>query len=119
MRFLRFADIVVKGGIAVTGTDNANKSNKKLTFNNNAPLRSCIPKTNNTFMDNAGCFDIVMPICNLWQIFYHIRSIIEMKWMIMWMKIMMLVIIGQITTRQQQVNLLSIRQKWKFVGVNK
>ena len=35
------------------------------------------------------------------------------------MKIMMLVIIGQITTRQQQVNLLSIRQKWKFVGVNK
>ena len=30
--------IVVKGRISVTGTNNANKRNKKLTFKNNAPF---------------------------------------------------------------------------------
>ena len=37
--------IVVKGIINVTGADNANRKNKKLTFKNNAPLISCIHKT--------------------------------------------------------------------------
>ena len=32
------AYIVVKGRISVTGTNNANRRNKKLTFKNNAPF---------------------------------------------------------------------------------
>ena len=39
--------------------------NKKLTFKNNAPLRSCISKINNTFVDNAENLDIVIPMYNL------------------------------------------------------
>ena len=58
------AYIVVKGRIIVTGDINANK-NKKLTFKNNAPFRSCISKINNAFVDNAKDLDIVMPMYNL------------------------------------------------------
>ena len=47
------AYIVAKGGISVTGTNNANRRNKKLTFKKNASLSSCKTKTNNTFVDNA------------------------------------------------------------------
>ena len=36
------AYIAVKGRISVTGIDNANRRNKKLTLKNNAPFRSCI-----------------------------------------------------------------------------
>ena len=36
------SDIVVKGKISVTGNDNANRRNKKLIVNDNAPFRSCI-----------------------------------------------------------------------------
>ena len=36
------AYIAVKGRIGATGIDNANRRNKKLTFKNNAPFRSCI-----------------------------------------------------------------------------
>ena len=54
------AHIVVKGIISITGTENANKRNKKLTFKNNAPFRSCTSKINNTFIDNAEELDIVM-----------------------------------------------------------
>ena len=35
---------VVKGRTSVTGTDNANRRNKKLTFQNNASFKSCISK---------------------------------------------------------------------------
>ena len=38
------AYVVLKWRITVTGTDNANKRNKKLTFKSNAPFRSCIYK---------------------------------------------------------------------------
>ena len=38
------------------------KRNKKLTFENNAPFRSCISKINNTFIDNTEDFDIVIPM---------------------------------------------------------
>ena len=41
------------------------KINKKLTFKNNVPFRSCISKVNNTFVDNAKNLDIVMPMYNL------------------------------------------------------
>ena len=45
--------IVVKRRISITGADNVNRRNKKLTFTSNAPFRSCISKINNTFIDNA------------------------------------------------------------------
>ena len=56
----RDAYIVVKGRISVTGTNAANRRNKKLTFKNNAPFRSCISKIKNTFIDNAKNLDTVM-----------------------------------------------------------
>ena len=36
------AYIVVKGRIGVRGTNDANRTNKKLTFKNNAPFRTFI-----------------------------------------------------------------------------
>ena len=59
------AYIVVKEKTSVTGANNAEKRNRKLTFKNNAPFRSCISKTNSTFVDNAGDLDIAMPMYNL------------------------------------------------------
>ena len=56
---------VVKGRISVTGADNANRRNKKLTLKNNASIRSCILKTNNTFIGNAEDLDNVMLIYNI------------------------------------------------------
>ena len=47
------------------GTDNANKINEKLAFQNNAPFRPFISKINNTLINKAKDLDIVMPICNL------------------------------------------------------
>ena len=55
----------MKRGISVRGTNNANTRNKKLTFKNNAPFRSCISKISNTFIDNAEDLDIVMSMHNL------------------------------------------------------
>ena len=57
--------IVVKGKISVRGTNDANKRNKRLTFKNNAPFRSCLLKINDTFIDNAEDLDIVIPMYNL------------------------------------------------------
>ena len=59
------AYIVVKEIISVTGTNANNRRNKKLTFNNNAPFRSCISKINSPFIDNAEYLDIVMAMYNL------------------------------------------------------
>ena len=64
------AFIVIKRRISVAGNNLANRMNKKLTFKNNTPFRSCVSKINNTFIDNAEDLDIVMPIY---------RIIIEMK----------------------------------------
>ena len=50
------SNFVVKRRISVTGTNNANRRNKKLTFKNNAPFRSCITKINKTFIDNKEDF---------------------------------------------------------------
>ena len=61
------AYIVVKRRVSVTGNNAANRRNKKLTFKNNAPFRSCISKINNTFIDKAEDLDIVMPMYNLLQ----------------------------------------------------
>ena len=59
------ACIVVKERISVTGTNDANRRNKKLTFKNNSPFRSCMKKISNTFVDSAEDIDIVMPMYNL------------------------------------------------------
>ena len=59
------AFIVVKEIISVSGTNNASKRDKKLTFNKNVPFRSCISKVNNTVIDNAENLDIVIPMYNL------------------------------------------------------
>ena len=55
------AYIVVKAGTSVTGTNVANRRNKKLIFKNKAPFSLCISKINNTFIEN------VMPMYKLWQ----------------------------------------------------
>ena len=59
------AYIVVKGTITAAGTADANKRNKKLNLKNIAPFRSCLPKINNTFVDNAKDLTIVLPMHNL------------------------------------------------------
>ena len=52
----------VKKRISITGTDNANRKNDAF---NDAPFRSCIPKINSTFVDNAEDINIVVPMYNL------------------------------------------------------
>ena len=59
------AYIVLKRKIGVTGNNNANRRNKRLTFKNNALFRSRIPKIHNKFIDNAEDLDIVMLMYNL------------------------------------------------------
>ena len=59
------AYIALKGRISVTGTNNANRRNKKLTFKNNAPFRLSTSKLNNIFIDNAEDLDFVMQVYNL------------------------------------------------------
>ena len=55
--------IVVKATITVDGkNDNNKKIEKKLSFKNNDPFRSCISKINNTFIKNAKDLDIDMPM---------------------------------------------------------
>ena len=57
--------IVVKGRITVEGENESKTRNKKLIYKNNSPFWSCISRINNTFIDNAKDFDIVMPMYNL------------------------------------------------------
>ena len=81
--------IVLKGRISVASTNNANKTNKKLTFKNNSPFRSCISKINSSFIDIAEDLDIIM----LMYYLLENRDNYSMK-------------VGSydITTRQQQEN---------------
>ena len=48
----------------VEGDNDTKARNKKLVFKNNYPFRSCISKTNNTFVENAKDLDIIMPMHN-------------------------------------------------------
>ena len=57
--------IALKGIITIIGTNNANRGNKKLTFKNNAPFRSCILKIINTFIDKTEDLDIFMSMYNM------------------------------------------------------
>ena len=65
------AYILVKGTITITGKgdDDAVKRlderDKGVTFKNCAPCTKCISRINNTDIDNAQDFDIVMPMYNL------------------------------------------------------
>ena len=60
--------ILVKGTIAITGAEDdaaarrADERNKEVTFKNFAPFTKYISRINNTDIDNAHDFDIVMPI---------------------------------------------------------
>ena len=90
--------IVVKGRISVAGTNNDSRRNKKPTFGNNDPLRTCILKTNNIFIDKANDLDIAMPIYNLLEYSdnYSMKVsgiVIEMKAMMKRMKMLIQVII--------------------------
>ena len=76
--------IIVEKEISVTCTNNANKIDKKITFKNNAPFRSCISQINNAFADNAKYLDIVMPMCNVWHpegcgVIIEVRSIMHVE----------------------------------------
>ena len=51
--------IVLKTRIITTDTHNDNIRNKKLTFKNSTPIRLCIPKINNTFIEDADVVDFV------------------------------------------------------------
>ena len=111
------AYIVVKERISVTVTDAANRRNKKVTFKNNASFRLCVSKINDTLVYNAEDLDVVIPVYNLSEYSeiysmtsWSLRNFIEMKETVLLMKIMIQIIIEQITTKQQQINLLSIWQ---------
>ena len=57
--------IAVKIRITVRDTNDASRLSKNVIFKNNAPLRSCISKINNTFIEIAQDLHIVMPMYNL------------------------------------------------------
>ena len=57
--------IIVKGEVTVTGGSNNSRKNRSLAFKNNVPFIGCISKINNVLIENAGDFDIVMPMYNL------------------------------------------------------
>ena len=100
------AYIVVKERISVTGTNAANRRNKKVTFKNNASFRLCISKINSTLVYNAEDLDVVIPMYNLSEYSeiysmtsWNLRDFIEMKETVLLMKIMIQIIIEQITTK--------------------
>ena len=63
--------ILVKGTITITGegaddaAERADERDKGVTFKNCPPFTKCISRINNTNIDNAHDFDIVMPMYNL------------------------------------------------------
>ena len=100
------AYIVVKERISVTVTDAANRRNKKVTFKNNASFRLCVSKINDTLVYNVEDLDVVIPMYNLSEYSeiysmtsWNLRDFIEMKETVLLMKIMIQIIIEQITTK--------------------
>ena len=85
------AYIVVKGRITVEGDNHEKTRNKKLIIKNNASFRTCILKINNTFTQTIVTI-------NLWHL-EVCGIIIEIKEIIVPLKIMMMVI-RLITTKQ-------------------
>ena len=92
--------VVVKVEKTVKGIDNTNRRNKKVTFKNNAPFRSCISKVSNTFIDKAEDLDIVISIYVFLEYIYHYFMTSGRLWnyyrdklKMLLMKVMMLAII--------------------------
>ena len=59
------AHIVVEGHITLESDNDANKRNKNLASQNNAPFINCIFKINGIKIHNAEDLDIVKPMYNL------------------------------------------------------
>ena len=55
----------MEGTITLEGDNNANKRNKNLAFENNAPFINCISKINGVKVDSAEDLDVVMSMYNL------------------------------------------------------
>ena len=72
--------IVVMGRITIRDNNNVNRINKKLTFKNNTPFRSCMLKANNWFTDNAEDLDILIPMHNLLEYSHNYSMISESLW---------------------------------------
>ena len=92
--------VVVKVEKTVKGIDNTNRKNKKVTFKNDAPFRSCISKVSNTFIDKAEDLDIVISIYIFLEYIYHYFMTSGSLWnyyrdklKMLLMKVMMLAII--------------------------
>ena len=66
--------IVIKGEITAEENSDANIRNKKLIFKNNAPVRSCISKINDKFIESAEDLDIIRI---QWQLFYNIWKFVK------------------------------------------
>ena len=73
------AYIVVEGKIAVIKA-NSMIYDKKLAFKNNAPLASCILKTNNTLIVNAEGLDVVTFMYNLLEYTKNYSKTTERFW---------------------------------------
>ena len=80
--FCHYSDpyIAAIGRITIRDNNNVNRINKKLTFKNNTPFRSCMLKVNNWFTDNAEDLDIVMPMHNLLEYSHNYSMISESLW---------------------------------------
>ena len=74
------ACIVGKVRIAVEGTNVGNKKIKKVTFENNAPFKLCISKTNSTFVGNTEDLNIAMLMYNLLEYSDNHSVISERLW---------------------------------------
>ena len=88
------------------------RRNKKVAFRNTAPISICISKISNRLVNNAGDLDIEMPMYSnnysmtsgsLWNYFRDevndaANEVVANYWN------------NNITTRQQQVDFLNIRQ---------
>ena len=71
------AYIVVKADITL---EDANKRNKNLAFENNAPFINCISQINGVKIDNAEDLDVVMPIHNLLEYSKNCRKTTGSLW---------------------------------------
>ena len=80
------AHVLVKGKITITGagddaaTRQADERDKGVAFKNCAPFTNCISEINNTQIDNAKDFDIVMPMYNLIEFSDNYSKTSESLW---------------------------------------
>ena len=71
---------VVKEDITLEGDNDANKRNKNLAFENNAPFINCISKVNGIKIDNAEDLDVVVPMNNLLECSKNFRKTTGSLW---------------------------------------